>query len=89
MTAYVIRGLIDLILEILARLGPQTLTPDHQSKVKYYVQQLSKATNKHPGTIYSSLYTAFGVPRYQDIPEEEWSQVEHWFKVQLERARKK
>jgi antirepressor protein len=77
-----------LIPEILDRLGPQTLTPEHQNLVKYYVEQLMKATGKHRGTIYSSLYTAFSVPRYQEIPESEWEKVVNWFKVQLERGKK-
>jgi hypothetical protein len=79
---------LNLVPEILERLGPQTLTPEHQNLVKYYVQQLSKATNTHPGTIYSKLYTAFSVPRYQEIPESEWEKVVHWFKTQIERGRK-
>jgi len=83
-----LEAITDLIPDILERLGPETLTPEHQNLVKYYVSQLSKATNQHPSTIYSSLYTAFSVPRYQDLPESEWDKVEHWFKVQLERKRK-
>ena len=76
-----------LIPEILDRLPPVTLTPAHQNLVKYYVSQLSKATNKPYGTIYSSLYTAFSVPRYQDLPESEWENVERWFKSQLAQKR--
>lgn len=48
-----------------------------------------KATGKPRGTIYSTLYTAFSVPHYQEIPESEWTTVENWFKTQIERARKK
>jgi hypothetical protein len=84
-----LEGLEAVTSLILEQVGPQTLTPAHQNQVKYYVQQLSKAMNKHLGTIYSSLYTAFSVPRYQDIPEAEWDKVENWFKVQMERAKKK
>ncbi len=51
------------------------------------MQQLSKVTGKHSSTIYTDLYTAFSVPRYQEIPEEEWDKVEHWFKIQIERGR--
>lgn len=83
-----LEAISDLIPDILERLGPETLTLDHQNQVKYYVSQLSKATNQHPSTIYSSLYTAFSVPRYQDLPESEWNKVERWFKAQLERKRK-
>jgi len=84
-----VEAMTGLIPEILGRLGPETLTPVHQNLVKYYVQQLSKATGKHTGTIYSSLYTAFSVPRYQEIPEAEWDKVERWFKVQIERTKRK
>lgn len=84
-----LEAMTGLIPEILERLGPQTLAPEHQNLVKYYVQQLSRATGKHPGTIYSSLYTAFNVPRYQDIAESEWDKVEHWFRVQIERTKKR
>jgi hypothetical protein len=44
--------------------------------------------NKPYPTIYDGLRTAFEKPRYQDILEDEWPQVEQWFKVQIERARK-
>jgi len=84
-----LEAITGLIPEILDRLPPPTLTPAHQNQVKYYVSQLSQATGKHPGTIYSSLYTAFSVPRYQDLLEAEWDNVVNWFKVQIERGRKK
>lgn len=74
-----------LIPNILERLPEPTITPAHQNQVKYYVSQLSKATGKSPATIYSALYTAFRVPRYQELREDEWDKVEHWFKRQLPR----
>jgi hypothetical protein len=76
-----------LIPEILERLPTPTITPSHQNKVKYYVSQLSQARGQHPATIYSALYTAFNVPRYQELLEAEWEQVERWFQSQLERKR--
>jgi hypothetical protein len=84
-----VEAMTGLIPEILERLGPQTLTPQHQRQVQVYVQQLSKVTGKHSATIYTDLYTAFSVPRYQDIPEAAWEQVERWFKLQIERGKKK
>jgi P22_AR N-terminal domain len=84
-----VEAMTGLIPEILERLGPQTLTPQQQRQVQVFVQQLSKATGKHAATIYNDLYTAFKVPRYQDIPQSDWEQLERWFKVQLERAKKK
>jgi len=82
-----VEAITDLIPEILERLGPEKLTDRHQKMVRNYVQQLSKVTGKHSSTIYTDLYTAFSVPRYQEIPEEEWDKVEHWFKIQIERGR--
>lgn len=78
-----------LLPEILQRLGPEKLTSKHRNQVKGYVQQLSKATGKHWQTIYTDLYTAFEVAQYEDIPEAEWDKVERWFKVQIEKAKKK
>jgi P22_AR N-terminal domain len=79
---------LSLVPEILERLGPPTLTPEHQNLVKYYVSQLAQATGKSRGAIYSSLYTAFSVPRYQELPESEWGQVVNWFRVQIEQGKK-
>jgi len=75
-----VEAMTDLIPEILERLGPETLTPAHQRRVQVYVQQLSKVSGKHSGTIHSDLKTGFDVPRYQDIPESEWDKVEQWFR---------
>ena len=83
------RRVLAFIPDILDRLGPEKLTLDHQKLVRYYVQQLSKATGKHSGTIYSNLYIAFHVPRYQEIPESEWENVVNWFRIQMERAHKR
>jgi hypothetical protein len=32
--------------------------------------------------------TSHHKPRYQDLLEDEWPQVENWFKVQIDRAKK-
>ena len=32
---------------------------------------------------------AFGVPRYTEIPDAEWSKVVNWFRREMERAGKK
>jgi len=84
-----VEAMTGLIPEILERLGPETLTPAHQRQVQVYVKQLSQAAGKHPNTIYEDLKTAFQKPRYQDLLEDEWLQVENWFKVQIERAKKR
>ena len=77
-----------LLPEILERLGPEKLTSEHQQLVQYYVGKLHEATGKHQNTIHTDLKTAFKVPRYQDILEDDWPKVENWFRVQIERAQK-
>ncbi len=84
-----VEAMTGLIPEILERLGPEKLTDKHQEMVKYYVGQLSQITGKHRQTIYTDLYRAFSVPKYQDILEADWPVVENWFMVQIERGRKK
>lgn len=66
-----LEGLEAIIPDILDRLPPVTITPMHQRQVQVYIKQLSDLIGKHPSTIYTDLYTAFAVPRYQDLPEAE------------------
>jgi hypothetical protein len=84
-----LEGLETVTSTILKRLGPQTLTPAHQSLVQYYVNQLHTATGNTHASIQSHLRLAFSVPSYKDIPEAEWGKVVNWFRVQMERAHKK
>jgi P22_AR N-terminal domain len=79
----------NLIPEILERLGPQTLTPDHQRAVQQYVQHMHELSGKAYGTLYESLKAAFGVARYADIPDQDWPRVVQCFRAQLEQWRKK
>ncbi|HEY4036165.1 MAG TPA: phage antirepressor N-terminal domain-containing protein [Ktedonobacteraceae bacterium] len=67
-----VEAMTGLIPGILDRLGPETLTPQHQRDIQIYVKQLSQASNKHPNTIHEDLKTAFHKPRYQDLLEDEW-----------------
>lgn len=84
-----LEGLEAIIPDILDRLPPPTLSPEHQDQVQAFVHQLSDATGKHPGTIWNEFKTAFAVAKYDQIPEGEWNKVANWFRVQLQRAKKK
>lgn len=84
-----LEAITDLIPEILERLGPETLTIEHQRSIQGLVKRLHDATGKPFGTIYDELKTAFDVPRYQEIREQEWDKVFTWFQVQVERAKRK
>lgn len=79
--------LLQLIPEIIERIGPECINTQQQRQVQAYVRQLSEATGKHPATIYDDLKTAFACPRYQELKADEWPQVVNWFQMQLERAR--
>jgi P22_AR N-terminal domain len=80
-------AMTDLIPEILERLGPETLSPTHHRQVQVLAKQLHQATGKPYPTIYDDLKAAFEKPRIEDLLEDDWSQIEHWFRVQIERAK--
>jgi len=84
-----LEGLEAIIPDILDRLPPPTLTPEHQQQVQAFVHQLHEASGKPYGTIYNDLKTAFAVAKYDQIPEGEWNKVAHWFQVQIQRAKKR
>lgn len=84
-----VEAMTSLIPEILERLGPQTITPQHHRQVQARASQLHQATGKPFSTLYDELKTAFEKPRLEDLLEEDWPQIEQWFKVQMERAKKK
>ena len=82
-------AMTDLIPEILERLGPETLSPAHHRQVQVLAKQLHLATGKPYPTMYDDLKTAFEKPRIEDLLEDDWPQIEHWFRVQIERAKGK
>ncbi len=82
-------ALLRMVPELLERLGPERLTPEHQATVKALVGSLHEIGGYAYATIYADLNTAFHVGKYSDILESEWAQVEHWFKVRTEAAKKK
>ena len=68
-----------MLPELLARLGPPRLTPEHQSLVKRRVMELHNLSGWSYRTIYNDLYTDFHVGKFSDIAEAEWERVENWF----------
>lgn len=80
-------AVVQLIPEILDRLGPATIDKEQQRQVQELVGQLSEATGMHRGTIYDQLKTVFKCPRYQELKAEEWPLIVNWFTAQLNRQR--
>jgi hypothetical protein len=71
------------------RLGPQTLTPEHQASVKNLARRLNELTGVSYATIYSDLNAAFHVGKYSDIPDAAWSDVATWFQTRIDAAQRR
>lgn len=78
-----------LFIEVTERLGPQTLTPEHQSTVKNAVRHLSELTGAHFQTIYADLNESFHVAKYDQIPEARWLEVSAWLKSRIDAAERR
>lgn len=75
-----------LVPEILERLGPQTLTPEHQRTVQNLVKRMHEVSGAAYATIYAELGEHFHVAKYDQMPESRWQEVSAWFKVRLDAA---
>jgi uncharacterized coiled-coil protein SlyX len=78
-----------LLPEILERLGPQTLTPEHQATVKQMARRLSELSGIAYATIYSDLNAAFHVGRYSDLPDARWVEITAWFERRISAAQQR
>ena len=74
-----------ILPELLERLGPQTLTPEHQAAVRQGVGKLHDAGMTY-GAVYAELGRAFKVAAYKDIPDARWDDVVAWFQERLAAA---
>jgi len=75
--------------DLLLRMGPQALTPAHQSQVKTWAVRLHDLGGFAFPTIYGELNTHFHVGKYSDIADAEWEAVAAWFRVRLDAAEKR
>jgi hypothetical protein len=76
-----------ILPELLERLGPRTLSIEHQHTVQQGVRHLADLLGlKKPGSIYSELNDHFHVPRYAEIPEARWEEVAEWFRARIQAA---
>ena len=78
-----------VLAEALTRLGPQTLTPEHQATIKHQATRLRELTGLAYATIYGELNAAFHVARYADIPDARWREIAAWFQARLDAAEKR
>jgi hypothetical protein len=78
-----------LVPGILERLGPETITPEHQSTIQSYVRRLGAVGGYKPQTIYADLNAAFHVGKYDQIPEDRWQDVVQWFQTRISAAERR
>jgi hypothetical protein len=77
-------AVLQLVPEILDRLGPRTLSPEHQRTVQQMAKRLHEAGGYPYATIYADLGGAFHVGKYDQIPETEWAAVTAWFRMRIQ-----
>jgi hypothetical protein len=82
-------AMLQLVPEIIERLGPQTLTPEHQRTVQNAVKRLHEIGGYAYATIYAELGEHFHVAKYDQIPESRWGEVAEWFRARLDAAEKR
>ncbi len=78
-----------LLPEILERLGPQTLTPEHQATVKNLARRMNELTGLSYAAIYGDFNAAFHVGRYSDVPDAQWAGVVTWFQRRIDAAERR
>ncbi|MGH2515473.1 MAG: hypothetical protein ACRDHP_07440, partial [Ktedonobacterales bacterium] len=78
-----------MLPELLLRLGPQTLTSEHQATVKAMTKRLHDLAGFAYATVYGELNEAFRVARYNDIPDARWEEVAAWLTVRINAAERR
>jgi hypothetical protein len=77
-----------MLADAITKLGVQTLSLTHQATVKQLAARLHAASGVAYAAIYSELDNDFHVPRYSDIPDEQWESVVAWFRQRIDAATK-
>ncbi|HEX6122236.1 MAG TPA: Bro-N domain-containing protein [Ktedonobacterales bacterium] len=78
-----------LLPEILERLGPQTLTPEHQGTLKAMVKRLHEVSGLAYPTINYDLAQAFHVGKTEQLPEARWGEIVTWLQTRITAAERR
>jgi hypothetical protein len=81
-----VEEITQLIPGILERLGPATLTPEHQRTVQSGINHLHELTHRPHAALYDELRQAFHVGTYKDISDRRWAEVAQWLRTRITRA---
>lgn len=76
-----------MLPELLERLGPERMRPEHQEVVRRWVGELHHLLGVEYSSIYQDLNADFQVDRFSDIHEGEWERLEEWFRERIAWAR--
>lgn len=80
---------VRLVPELLERMGPATLSPEHQGSVQALAKCLHEISGFSFATIYSELNAAFHVGKYDQISEASWPEVASWFATRINAAERR
>jgi hypothetical protein len=78
-----------LVPEILSRLGPETLSPEHLATLKATVKRLHEVSGLAYPTINYDLAQAFHVGKVEQLLEEQWSAVLRWLQTRIQANEKR
>lgn len=80
---------VRLVPELLERMGPAALSPEHQHSVQALAKRLHEVGGFGFATIYSELNTAFHVGKYDQIADASWDEVARWFATRINAAERR
>lgn len=77
---------VRLVPELLERMGPATLSPEHMGSVQALAKRLHEVGGFSFATIYGDLNAAFHVGKYDQISDASWEDVARWFATRINAA---
>ena len=81
-------AVVQLIPEILDRLGPEKINGSQQTNIRGMVKRLVEISGIPYQSVYWELAQAFQAPRYDEILASQYPAVCQWFKRRIEAASK-
>ena len=78
-----------LVPELLERMGPATLSPEHMRSVQALAKRLHEIGGFTFASIYGELNDRFHVGKYDQIPEASWEEVTRWFAMRINAAERR
>ena len=84
-----IHEVVRLVPELLERMGPAALSPEHQHSVQALAKRLHEVGGFSFATIYGELNAAFHVGKYDQIADASWDEVARWFATRINAAERR